>query len=815
MVRRSDPLPVDALCRHCRTEDFKFKTTADLEVLEIPPGQDRALEAIRFGAAIKHPGYNIFVHGRAGTGRHSLVKSELRAQASAEEAPGDWVYLHNFQRQDEPNAMPLPRGRGRELKAALDKLVDEIRTTIPAAFESEDYGARVQAINEQYEERQGQALEAIRKEASEQGLALLRTPMGFALAPLKGSEVIKPEVFNKLPEEERKEIERKLEEMQHKLQETLILFPKLDKERREAIRDVNREVTALTIGLPIDELKRAFSDLPEVLEHLEFVRLDLIENVHGLLGVEAQMRQQADSGAPGKGSAKYGNGFARYAVNLLVDNAELKEAPIVFEDHPSLPNLIGRVEHISHMGVLSTDFSLIKPGSLHRANGGYLVIDARKLLSEPFAYETLKRLLIAEEIKIETVGEALGLVSTVTLKPEPIPLSVKIILVGEPMIYYLLSQLDPEFPTLFKIGADFDDRLDWQKSTAEAFPRLLAGMIARFDLRPFDRGGVAAILEWASRQVEDSEKLSLNLERIADLLREADHIAGERKLSTVGPQEVRDAVAAQRRRASKVSERMQEAITRGTIKIATEGEAVGQVNGLSVFQLGDHAFGKPTRISARAWLGSGKVVDIEREVELGGPLHSKGVLILQGFLGERYAISAPLSVSASLVFEQSYGGVEGDSASSAELYALLSALAGQGLKQSLAVTGSVDQHGMVQAIGGVNEKIEGFFDLCDERGLTGEQGVMIPAANVPHLMLKAEVLEAVREGRFAIYPVTTIDQGLEILSGIPSGERPGPGEPYPEGSFNRLVEERLAAFAKARKSFGARESRIDDKEAKT
>ncbi len=801
-----EPLPAEALCRRCRPEDFAFETTADLVPLEIPPGQERALEAIRFGAAIKHPGYNIFVYGPAGAGRHSLVSAELRARAAKEAPPRDWVYLHNFERADEPNAMPLPRGRGRELEAALDKLVEEIRTTIPAAFETEEYSARVQAINEQFEERQGQALEAIRKEASEKSLALLRTPMGFALAPLKGSEVIKPEAFNKLPEEERKAIETKVEEMQHKLQEALLAFPKWDKERREAIRDANREVTAFTIGLPIEELKHAFADLPEVLEHLEFVRLDLIDNVHGLLGVEAQMRQQVDGGGFGKGAAKLGNGFARYAVNLLVDNAEQEEAPIVFEDHPSLPNLIGRVEYVSQMGVLSTDFSLIKPGALHRANGGYLAVDARKLLTEPFAWETLKRLLTAKEIKIETVGEALGLVSTVSLKPEPIPLSVKIVLIGEPMIYYLLSQLDPEFSALFKIGADFDDRLARDRADPDAFPRLLAGMIARFGLRPFDRGGVAAVLERASRLVEDSEKVSLNLERIADLLREADHIASESGADSVGAGEVRAALEAQRRRASRISERMQEAITRGIVRIETQGSAVGQVNGLSVYQLGEHAFGKPTRISARAWLGSGKVVDIEREVELGGPLHSKGVLILQGFLGERYALGAPLSISASLVFEQSYGGVEGDSASSAELYALLSTLADRALSQSFAVTGSVDQHGSVQAIGGVNEKIEGFFDLCAERGLSGGQGVLIPAANMPHLMLKTEVVEAVRDGRFAIYPVTSIDEGLEILSGIPSGERPGPGKAFPEGSFNRLVEDRLASFAKARKSFAAKET---------
>jgi lon-related putative ATP-dependent protease len=485
---------------------------------------------------------------------------------------------------------------------------------------------------------------------------------------------------------------------------------------------------------------------------------------------------------------------------VLVDHSDTEGAPVVYEDNPTYQNLIGRVEHMARMGALLTDFQLIKPGALHRASGGYLILDARKVLTQPYAWEALKRVLQAGQIRIESVGQMLSLISTVSLEPEPIPLDVKIALFGERMLYYLLWQLDPDFAELFKVEADFETEMDRTDSNQKLYAQLIATLVQKKDLRPFDRSAVVRVIERSARLAGDREKLTMRTRNIIDLLEEADYWAGENGNGTVTDGDVQQAIEAQIHRADRVRERVQEAILRDTFLIDTQGEVVGQINGLSVLQLGNFAFGRPTRITARTRLGKGQVLDIEREVELGGPIHSKGVLILSGFLGGRYTSDRPLSLSASLVFEQSYGGVEGDSASSAELYALLSAIADLPLRQSLAVTGSVNQRGQVQAIGGVNEKIEGFFDVCQARGLTGEQGVLIPASNVKHLMLRQDVVEAVEEGQFHVYPVETVDQGIEILTGVEAGEQDEEGT-YPEGSVNDRVAKRLAELAEKRQAF--------------
>jgi len=505
-------------------------------------------------------------------------------------------------------------------------------------------------------------------------------------------------------------------------------------------------------------------------------------------------------------------------VNVLVDHSESKGAPVVYEDHPTYNNLIGRIEHIAHMGALVTDFNLIKPGALHRANGGYLILDARQLLLQPYAWDGLKRALRSREVRIESLSQVLSLVSTVSLEPEPIPLDVKVVLIGERLLYYLLYQLDPDFGELFKVEADFNEEIPRTPENNLLYARLIGTIARKEGLRPFDRGAVARVIEHSARMADDAEKLSIHLLSTADLLREADYWAGVAGNGVVTADDVQRAIDAQIHRADRLRELVQEEIKRGTILIDTTGERVGQVNGLSVIQLGNFAFGRPNRITARVRLGKGEVVDIEREVELGGPIHSKGVLILSGFLGARYAAERPLSLSASLVFEQSYSGVEGDSASLAELCALLSSLAEVPIRQSLAVTGSVNQHGEVQAIGGVNEKIEGFFDVCKTRGLTGEQGVIIPATNVQHLMLRQDVIEAVKAGQFHIYPVQTVDQGIELLTGIPAGERDEEGN-FPEGSINQLVEARLIelaekqrAFAAPRKEAGGEEEEVKEEE---
>ena len=552
------------------------------------------------------------------------------------------------------------------------------------------------------------------------------------------------------------------------------------------------------VGHRIQELQEKYSDLSDVLDYLEAMKEDVVESVDDFRKTNEQ-EQQALMGSISTDRIAEAK-FRRYNVNVIVDHSESEGAPVIYEKHPTYNNLIGRIEHIAQMGALVTDFNLIKPGALHRANGGYLLVDARELLMQPYAWEGIKRVLRAQEVRIESLSQALSLVGTVSLEPESIPLNVKMVLIGEPRLYYLLYQLDPDFSELFKVEADFNSEMKRTAENHELYARMIATIVQREELRPFDRGAIARIIEHSSRLVSDTQKLSTHLLSIANLLQEADYWASEAENGAVTTADVQRAIDAQIHRADRLRERVQEQIERGMILIDTDGEHKGQVNGLSVISLGDYTFGQPSRITARTRLGKGQVVDIEREVELGGPIHSKGVLILSGFLGARYAQDHPLSLSASLVFEQSYGGVDGDSASLEELCALLSSLADAPIKQSLAVTGSINQHGDVQPIGGVNEKIEGFFDVCKARGLTGEQGALIPASNVENLMLRQDLVEAVEEGQFHIYPVETVDQGLELLTGLPVGERDKEGN-FPEGSVNQLIEARLIELAEKQRSF--------------
>ncbi|MDP6688942.1 MAG: Lon protease family protein, partial [Alphaproteobacteria bacterium] len=578
-------------------------------------------------------------------------------------------------------------------------------------------------------------------------------------------------------------------------------------------RELNREITAMALAQLIGRLRKNYAGLTQALAYIAAVERDIGEHVDLFLPPEAGQAEvpanmPAIAGAAPMGqspAARQAAALRRYSVNVMVGDGNNGGAPVITEESPSYANLIGRVEHQAEMGALLTDFSMIKPGSLHRANGGYLIIDALRLLQQPYAWEALKRVLRGNSIRIESPGEMLSLVSTVSLEPEPIPLDVKVVLIGERQIYYLLCQRDPDFDDLFKVAVDFDENME--RGSVAQFARLIATMARRHDLRPLNPGGVARVVEQATRLAGDVKKLSLQIGHIADLLKEADYWAAEKNRTVIGAEDVQTALDARVRRVDRLSHRMRESIVQQTILIDTDGAKVGQINGLAVLDLGNFAFGKPSRISARVRIGNGEVIDIERRVDLGGPLHSKGVLILSGYLGARYAADHPLSLSASLVFEQSYGGVDGDSASSAELYVLLSALAELPINQGLAVTGSVNQHGEVQAIGGVNEKIEGFFDLCQARGLTGQQGVLIPKANVPHLMLNRGVVKAVRAGRFAVYAVASIDQGMELLTGRKAG-RLGRNGRYPANSVNRLVQDRIHELADMRRRF-ARGGRND------
>jgi lon-related putative ATP-dependent protease len=791
------PLATEALCWRCPSDHFTFQTTEELEALSEVIGQDRAVEAIRFAIGMRQSGYNLYALGPEGMGKHTAVRRFLEEQANRELAPPDWCYVSNFKEQREPRALQLPAGRGSQLSEDMSHFVVDLRDTLRNGFESDEYRTRRKVIEEEFKERQETALQKVEQESRAQGMALMRTPMGFAFAPTSDGEVISPEVFQKLPRAERERVEQVIEGLQEKLQEALHKAPIWMKETREKLRQLNDETALFATAHLIDALKARYSDLSAVQRFLDEVRDDAVEHVEEI--VAEGVAQRGDGAA-----AEFEDGhliMRRYGVNLIVDNVESTRAPVIYEDDPTYDRLLGRIEHRAEMGTLLTDFRLIRGGALHRACGGYLIVDARKLLTRPMAWDALKRALFAGEVRIQPALQALGLLSTVSLEPEPIPLDVKVVIVGERMIYYLLTQLDPEFPRLFKVSADFDERIPRDEKNDLLYARLVKSLADGEKLRPFDRTGVARALEFSARAAGDAERFSMDIERLADLLREADHLAGKAGKTIVGAEAVAQAADAQIYRLDRVRERILEEIERGTVQIDTDGARTGQINGLSVMSLGGFAFGRPSRITARIRIGKGEVVDIEREVDLGGPLHSKGVLILSGYLSAHYASDRPLSLSASLVFEQSYGGVDGDSASSAELYALLSAIAEVPIDQSLAVTGSVNQYGEVQAIGGVNEKIEGFFDLCAARGLTGRQGVLIPASNVKHLMLHRRVVEAAEQGQFRIFAVKTIDQGLEILTGEPAGERDADGR-FPDGSVNARVEARLIELADKRRAFG-------------
>ncbi len=803
-VKVGAPLRPEDLYRSSPPESIPFTTTAELEAATEFFAQARALDAVRFGVGMARDGYNIFALGPSGTGRHFLVEQVLQQPAGKGVRPPDQCYVHNFDEPHRPRSLRLPAGVAVRFRKDMERLVEELRPALTAALESEEYRTRRQVIEEEIKERQEKAFAEVEERAKAQSFALLRTPMGLVLAPLRDGEILAPADFQKLPDDERRRREEQLQLLQRDLQEIIRKIPQWEHEARERLRELNREIASLAFHHLIRELRERHRELPEIVAYLDAVERDLVENTRSLLAAD-----EPPSGGPQSGAANVLGEppwFRRYRVNVLVDHGSSSGAPVVYEDNPSYQNLIGRVEHLAQMGALVTDFTLIKSGALHRANGGYLVLDALRVLLQPFAWEGLKRALQSRQLRIESVGQLLSLVSTVSLEPEPVPLDVKVVLIGDRRLYYLLCEADPDFSRLFKVAADFEDDVDRTPESEADYARLVAMLARKERLRPFDRGAVARVIEQGARAAGDAEKLSARTQGVLDLLREADYWAGEAGRETATREDVERAIDAQIARSDRVRRRLLEEVLRKTLLVDTSGREIGQVNGLSVLQLGGFAFGHPSRITAQVRPGKGEIVDIEREVELGGPIHSKGVLILSGFIGGRYARERPLSLSASLVFEQSYGGVEGDSASAAELFALLSAVAEVPLRQSLAVTGSMNQHGRLQAIGGVNEKIEGFFDLCRARGLTGEQGVLIPLANVKHLMLRRDVVEAARAGRFHVYPIDDVDRGMEILTGLPAGERDQRGN-YPEGSINHRVESRLARLVEIWSVLGEKSGR--------
>jgi lon-related putative ATP-dependent protease len=784
-------LTSDQLYHACDRSQFAFETTADLEALSTAVGQERALDAIAFGIDMPHDGFNLYVMGSPGLGRHTFVREALEERAGLAPPPFDWCYVANFQQPHTPLVIKLPAGTGRQLRQDMKQLIEDLLSAIPAAFQGDEYRRRANEITEEFKKREDDAARELGEMASSRDIVLMRGATGFTLSPQKDDKTLSHEEFKKLPAEEQERYEASMEAVKQKLKQTMSMVPEWQRKIRKQMRDLDRETMSMTVERFLAELEEQYADYPDVMAYLVSVKADIIENVDQFRMSDIEEEQRALANNPA---------FNRYQVNILVDNSDADGAPIVYENNPTYQNLIGRIEHMATMGTLYTDFTLIKPGALHQANGGYLVLDIEKVLTNPFSWDGLKRALNAREIRVAGIERQLSLASTISLEPEPIPLDIKVVLVGSRQLYHLLNAYDPEFGLLFKVPADFSEELPRDEGSELTYARLVATLQQQEALRPIDQDGVALVIEHSARETWRSDKLSLHMSNLLDLLRSADHYADKGKSAVIRSVDIQMAIDKRRQRSNQIEEQLQEEILKDTLQIDTEGMQLARVNGLTVLQIGDYAFGVPCRISATARLGTGEIIDIERESEQGGPIHSKGVMILTSYLASRYAKHIPLSLTASLVFEQTYGHIEGDSASAAELCALLSALAEVPIDQSLAITGSINQHGQVQAIGGVCEKIEGFFDLCAARGLTGKQGVIIPESNLRHLMLKKAVRDAVASGKFHIHAVDHVEHAMELFTGLPPGSPDSDGI-YPEGSMNYMIQLRLSEWITLRQHF--------------
>lgn len=786
-------VPAEKLRRTCDLSHFPFDSTADVQEQVDIIGQERATRAIEFGIDIPTYGYNIFAMGPSGAGKMTTVQRFLERRARTRPVPSDWCYVNNFANPDKPEAIQLPPGKAVVFRQQMDELVERIDEDLTKAFSSEQYEEHKSRLAREIEGKRRQLLEDIKQFANKRGFGLVSTPGGLVVGVFQNGKVLSQEEYAQLPEARRKELEALRPEVQNELEKRFRKVRALDEEARERLRNLDKEIAEFAMRHLFDSLRAEYEEIEDVQVFLTGVYEDILEQ----LSAFKAMVQGGDKGAEGARPPllrqRAQTAYDRYRVNVLVDNSKTAGAPVIVENNPSCRRLVGRIEHRAEFGALLTDFSMIKAGALHRANGGYLVIDARKLLQDPLAWDCLKRALRDRRIRLEEYEQRITLVAAASLEPEPIPLDVKVVLTGEPQVYYLLHALDPEFSKLFKVKADFASDMDWEEENLLEYARFVCARCREEDLPHFTPEAVAKVVEYGARLVEDQEKLSVRFALISELVTEAGYWARRQGHGLAQVEDVQHALAEKKYRSSQIEERIREAMLKDTLMVDTEGAVAGQVNGLSVSSLGDYSFGRPSRITCQTYLGRAGIINIEREAKLSGRIHDKGVLILQGYLGGKYAQEQPLSLSASLCFEQSYEGIEGDSASSAELYALLSRLADLPIKQGIAVTGSVNQRGEIQPIGGVNYKIEGFFDVCNARGLTGEQGVLIPERNVRSLMLREDVVEAVRQGKFHVWAVRTIDEGISILTGVEAGERDERGD-YPEDTVNARVRQKLTEY---------------------
>ncbi len=788
-------LTADQAYKVCGPDNIGCDSSQELSPLETIVGQDRAIRAMQFGLGIKEKGFNIYVSGMPGTGRTTAVRRYLEEMAVTKPVPMDWCYVNNFEDAYHPHALSLPAGRAVELQKGMEHLTKLVFQDVRNVFESEEYAKHKEEVLNKFQQQKQQILEQVNQQANQEGFMLQPTPMGVVTVPTHNNKPMSEEDFMKLSQKDKEALLQKQQKVQSALEASIRQTRNLDKEAGEAVDQLDKQIATYALRNWFDDIQQKFADLPEVTLYIQAVQADLLDQVEFF-----KTDGQEDTPALPFMAQPKASPAKKYAVNILVDNSKLKGAPVIVETNPTHDNLFGRIEQEARFGALVTDFTLVRGGALNRANGGYIVLPVEDVIRSPFAWEDLSHALANAEIEIADATEKFGF-STKSLKPEPIPLDVKVILIGRPDIFQLLMTYETHFTELFKVKAEFDTSMDRTPEHTREYAGFATMLCNLEGLRHLDGGALARLVEHGSRLAEDQEKLSTRFSEISDVIREASYYAGLDGSNTISTHHIRKTIEERYYRSNLIQERLQEMILRGVIKIDITGKKVGQINGLSVLGLGDISFGQPNRITVGLSLGREGVVNIEREAKLSGPIHTKGVLILSGFLAGRYAKDKPLSLSARLVFEQSYGGIEGDSASSTELYALLSALSDLPVSQAIAVTGSINQNGEVQAIGGANEKIEGYFEICKAAGLNGEQGVVLPASNVANLMLKEDVVEAIREGKFHLWPVSTIDEGIEVLTGVKAGVRMPDGKFEPE-SVNAKVDQRLREMAEALMRFG-------------
>jgi len=783
----------------CDPKKFDFSSTAELEERLSALGQDRALSAVELGVNKKSKGYNMFCLGPEGTGKTSLVKRVLQQEAKNRPTPDDWAYVYNFDEPHKPHAINFSAGKASDFAKDIDKLIEDFSVTLPTLVESEEYKAGINIIKEKYKQHKEEYIRLLQKKAKGKSVSLLHMQVGLVVAPVKNGEVLSPDAFDELPEEEKKELINDLNAMQEEIEHTAQDLPNWEDKQRKEINNLREKFIKIAVRKPIDGLRQKYKGHRGATDFLKNIQKYILENIEEFMPDNecncSEGNEDALTTLLNRMNKQEEDKFAKFKVNVVVKNEKNSGAPIIHLDHPTQGNLVGRVERLQQYGALLTDFTLIKSGALHQANGGFLLIDAHKLLLQPFAWDSLKRALASKKIKIEAPSDETSF-TTISLDPEPIPLDVKVILTGNSELYDVLSERDPDFNDFFKVEADFGVIMDRNHDNEVEYAKLIGSLSKKKHLRSLNKQAVAKVIEYSSRLAEDSGKLTAHIASIGDLLREADYWARHSKANQIGKNHIEQAIEAQTYRCDRIKQEMLEQIDEGTILLDVEGKRVGVINGLVVYNFSRYSFGKPARITTQVRMGSGEFLNIEREIEMSGPIHTKGVLILQSLLANRFAKMSPLSLNASIVFEQSYGGVDGDSASSTEYYCLISAISNLPIRQDIAVTGSINQFGEIQPIGGVNEKIEGFFDVCKHRGLTGNQGVIIPRTNIKNLMLRDDVITAVEDGKFHIYAIDTVDDGIEILLNKKAGIMDKNGK-FPKGTVNYEVQQGLARYYKS------------------